>query len=57
MNRKPLTAPTATVCVVAAVVKVVVPGGDELCEKAELSMAVARTPNFKFIVSLKASRS
>ena len=57
MNRKPLTAPTATVCVVAAVVKVVVPSGDELYEKAELSIAVAKTPNFKFIVSLKASRS
>jgi hypothetical protein len=57
MNRKPLTAPTATVCVVVAVVKVVVPGGDELCEKAELSIAVNRAPNFKFIMNLKASRS
>jgi len=54
---KTLTAPTATVCVVAAVVKVVVPGGGKLCEKAKLNITVARTPNFKFIMSLKASRS
>jgi hypothetical protein len=57
MNRKLLIAPTAIVYVVAAVVKVVVSNRDELCEKAELSIAVAKTLNFKFIVSLKASRS
>jgi hypothetical protein len=48
MNLEPLTAPTATVCVVAAVLEVLVP--DELCAKDELSKAVARTANLNNIV-------
>lgn len=57
MNWEPLTAPTATVCVVAAVLEVLVPVEDELCAKDELSKAVARTANLNNIVNLKASVS
>jgi hypothetical protein len=57
MNREPLTAPTATVCVVAAALEVLVPVENELCAKDRLSKAVARTANFNNIVNLKDSVS
>jgi hypothetical protein len=57
MNREPLTAPTATVCVVATALEVLVPVENELCAKDGLSKAVARTANFNNIVNLKDSVS
>ena len=32
------------------------PSKGELCKKAKLSIAIAKTPIFKFIISLKALR-
>jgi hypothetical protein len=50
MNWEPLTAPTVTVCVIAAALKV----KDKLCAKDKLSKTVARTANLNNIVNLKA---
>jgi hypothetical protein len=54
MNWEPLTAPTATICVVTAALEVLVPVEDELCAKVDLRKAVARTANLNNIVNLKA---
>lgn len=57
MNWEPLTAPTTTVCVVAAALEVLVPVEDELCAKDEPSKVIARTLGLNNIVDLKASVS
>jgi hypothetical protein len=57
MGWEPLTAPTATVCVAAAALEVLVLVEVELCAKDEPSKAVARTLDLNNIVNLKASVS
>jgi hypothetical protein len=58
MNWEPLTAPTATVCVAAAALEVLVTAAEvELCTKDEPSKAVARTLDLDNIANLKASVS
>jgi hypothetical protein len=58
MSWKPLTAPTATVCVAAAALGVLVTTAEvELGTKDEPSKAVARTLDLNNIVNLKASVS
>jgi hypothetical protein len=57
VNWEPLTAPTATECVVTTALELLVPVEDELCAKDELSKAVAGTANLNNMVNLKVSVS